>query len=612
MRENAPPAVEITGLVKEFRVYHRSYGSLKSHAAALAKNLIRREVTSAYEIRRALDGVTFRIAPGETVALIGRNGSGKSTLLSILSRIYLPTAGEARLNGRMMSLLELGAGFDSELTGAQNVFFNGVVLGLDEDQVAARYDAILDFAELDRQAMDLPVRMYSSGMQLRLGFAIAVHLEADLLLVDEGLAVGDEGFQEKCFRKMEEFHAQGKTILMVTHELDHVERLAQRVLWLDGGRIRRDGPVADVLAEYRGPSAMTDEAGESPIPAGKPATLPWRNCTRPEGRDRPGTNVNGPGIGPDLSVAVVSYNTKDLLRACLASLRDREADGEARLEIIVADNGSDDGSLEMARAEFPGVRVVETGGNVGFGRANNLALRDARGRHFCLLNSDAEALPGALRGALAFLDARPDVGLAGGQLLWPDGRAQTSWGNDPTLAGVWQEQTFQGALPGRRPPATVPAPPAPRDVDQISGAFMAIRREAWHQIGGFDPAYFMYNEDVDLNVRLRRAGWRVVFLPDVRIRHHLGASSRADWRTRARMVSAYNESRALYFARYEGQAAARRLRAYCLLGAAIRLTGWTLLAAAKPAARDKVRLFREVWRRTWAMGTSGTPGQEGL
>ena len=246
-----PSAIEITGLVKEFRVYHRSYGSLKSHAAALAKNLIRKEVYSSFETRRALDGVTFRIATGETVALIGRNGSGKSTLLSILSRIYLPTSGEARLNGRMMSLLELGAGFDGELTGAQNVFFNGVVLGLTEDQVASRYDAILDFAELDRQAMDLPVRMYSSGMQLRLGFAIAVHLDADLLLVDEGLAVGDEGFQEKCFRKMEEFHAQGKTILMVTHELDHIERLAHRVLWLEGGKIRRDGAVAEVLAEYR-------------------------------------------------------------------------------------------------------------------------------------------------------------------------------------------------------------------------------------------------------------------------------------------------------------------------------------------------------------------------
>ena len=246
-----PSAIEITGLVKEFRVYHRSYDSLKSHAAALAKNLIRKEVYSSFETRRALDGVTFRIATGETVALIGRNGSGKSTLLSILSRIYLPTSGEARLNGRMMSLLELGAGFDGELTGAQNVFFNGVVLGLTEDQVASRYDAILDFAELDRQAMDLPVRMYSSGMQLRLGFAIAVHLDADLLLVDEGLAVGDEGFQEKCFRKMEEFHAQGKTILMVTHELDHIERLAHRVLWLEGGKIRRDGAVAEVLDEYR-------------------------------------------------------------------------------------------------------------------------------------------------------------------------------------------------------------------------------------------------------------------------------------------------------------------------------------------------------------------------
>ncbi len=245
------PAVEVIGLVKEFRVYHRNFGSLKSHVAALAKTLVQRESVSGYEIRRALDGVSFTVAPGEAVALIGRNGSGKSTLLSILSRIYLPTAGEARLHGRLISLLELGAGFDPELTGAQNVFFNGVILGLTEDEVAASYDAILEFAELDRQAMDLPVRMYSSGMQLRLGFAIAVHLQADLLLVDEGLAVGDEGFQEKCFRKMEEFRTQGKTIVMVTHELDHVERLASRVLWLDKGVIRRDGPVADVLAEYR-------------------------------------------------------------------------------------------------------------------------------------------------------------------------------------------------------------------------------------------------------------------------------------------------------------------------------------------------------------------------
>ena len=314
---------------------------------------------------------------------------------------------------------------------------------------------------------------------------------------------------------------------------------------------------------------------------------------------------------PDISVAVVSFNTRELLRACLASLHARQAEGEARLEIIVAENGSTDGSPEMVRAEFPAVRLVETGGNVGFGRANNLALADAQGGCFCLINSDAEALPGALAKSQAYLDAHPDVGLAGGQLLWPDGRAQTSWGNDPTLAGVRQEQTFWTFWRKIAPPAPVTPPElgagGVRDVPQISGAFMMIRRAAWQEVGGFDPAYFMYNEDVDLNVRLRRAGWRVVFLPDARITHHLGASSRADWQTRARMVAAYNQSRFYYFTRYGEPGAGSRLRAYCLLGAAIRLTGWGVLSLVKPQAREKVKLFREVWRRTWAMREGDTP-----
>ena len=302
----------------------------------------------------------------------------------------------------------------------------------------------------------------------------------------------------------------------------------------------------------------------------------------------------------DISVAIVSYNTKDLLRACLRSLGAREADGEAALEIIVADNGSGDGSPDMVRAEFPSVRVLQTGENLGFGRANNLALQDASGRAYCLLNSDAELLPGALLEALAVLHSNPKIGLVGGQLLWPDGRPQTSYGDDPTLLGVLREQTFTSARAVAPPFA--PQTAAVKDVDQICGAFMLIRPEAWREMGGFDPHYFMYNEDVDLNFRLRRAGWRVVFAPGVQVTHHLGASSSADWRKRARMVSAYNESRFYFFSRFHGPAAGAKLKAYCLLGAAIRLSGWTVLSLVRPSARDKVRLFEEVRRRTRALG----------
>ena len=303
---------------------------------------------------------------------------------------------------------------------------------------------------------------------------------------------------------------------------------------------------------------------------------------------------------PDISVAVVSYNTRDLLRACLRSLQAREADGEARLEIIVADNGSADGSPKMVGAEFPSVRVIETGENLGFGRANNLALSAASGRAYCLLNSDAELLPGALTEALSVLHSDPKIGLVGGQLLWPDGRLQTSYGDDPTLLGVLREQTFTGA--NAVAPPRAPQTAAVKDVDQICGAFMLIRPDAWREMGGFDPHYFMYNEDVDLNFRLRRAGWRVVFAPQVRITHHLGASSSAGWQKRARMVSAYNESRFYYFSRFYGPAAGAKLKAYCLLGASIRLAGWRIVSLVRPPARDKVQLFQEVRRRTKALG----------
>jgi ABC-type polysaccharide/polyol phosphate transport system ATPase subunit len=248
---NQEIAIEARDLVKDFRVYHRSYGTLKGRVASFAKEVLLRRPSSGYSIKRALDHVSFSVSVGESVALIGHNGSGKSTLLSILSRVYLPTTGSASLRGAVSSLLELGAGFHSELTAEENVFFSGAIRGLTDTEVKERYPAIVDFAELDGAQMDLPVRMFSSGMLLRLAFSVSVHLDSQILLIDEGLAVGDEAFQEKCFEKIGQFKSEGKTLVMVSHELDHVERVADRVLWLDHGKLKRDGDLESVLAEYR-------------------------------------------------------------------------------------------------------------------------------------------------------------------------------------------------------------------------------------------------------------------------------------------------------------------------------------------------------------------------
>ena len=251
----AEAAIEVEALVKEFTIAHAGYGSLKTRMLSLAdprqwqRPWARGSHDPGVERRRVLDGLTFHIAPGETVGLIGRNGSGKSTLLGTIARIYRPSSGRLTIRGRLAPLLELGAGFHPELTGAENVYFNGAVLGLSQRQIAERFEAIVAFAELEN-SIDMPVRNYSSGMLLRLGFATAVHVDADIILIDEGLAVGDEAFQNKCFAKIAEFQRQGKTIVVVTHELDHLERIATRVLWLKDGRIALDGDVPTVLSAY--------------------------------------------------------------------------------------------------------------------------------------------------------------------------------------------------------------------------------------------------------------------------------------------------------------------------------------------------------------------------
>ena len=245
------PAIEIIHLVKQFRILHT--GSIKG---ALARVFKRAEVVQF----TALNDISFTVPHGQTLAIIGRNGSGKSTMLGILARVYRATSGTVRLNGpegrpaRIAPLLELGAGFQWDLTGYQNVEFYGAVLGMNARQIRERMAAIEEFAEL-KEKMDTPLHGWNDGAKLRLGFSIAIHIDPDILLVDEVLAVGDESFQSKCYRKIAELQEHGKTIVFVSHDLPVVERVANRVLWLNNGVIMQDGDPTTVLAAYRAGSS---------------------------------------------------------------------------------------------------------------------------------------------------------------------------------------------------------------------------------------------------------------------------------------------------------------------------------------------------------------------
>jgi ABC-type polysaccharide/polyol phosphate transport system ATPase subunit len=240
------PAIELTNVTKIYRRYSgRQFATLKS---ALLQRSILRELRPN-ETFPALTDVSFSVPQGSTYGVIGRNGSGKSTALKLVAGITKPTAGTVRVEGRISALIELGAGFHPEISGRENVFINGIMLGLSKREIQARFDDIVEFAEL-REFIDAPVKTYSSGMYMRLGFAVAIHVDPDVLLVDEVLAVGDEGFTHKCLDKFAEFRRRGKTILLVTHSLGLVERFCDEAVWIDGGRVQTSGDPKRVVDAY--------------------------------------------------------------------------------------------------------------------------------------------------------------------------------------------------------------------------------------------------------------------------------------------------------------------------------------------------------------------------
>lgn len=285
------PIIKVENVGKQYRIGARqqAYSTLREAMTGVLRapfKRLRRNGGSDADTIWALKEVSFEVSPGEVVGIIGRNGAGKSTLLKILSRITEPTTGRVELYGRIGSLLEVGTGFHPELTGRENIFLNGAVLGMRRNEIARKFDEIVAFAEIDR-FLDTPVKHYSSGMYMRLAFAVAAHLEPEILLVDEVLAVGDARFQAKCLGKMSAVANEGRTVLFVSHNMPAVQGLCERVIWLREGEIAEEGEPGRVVQNYLGEGSATETMEKV---WNDPATAPGndqvrlrRVCVRPVG-----------------------------------------------------------------------------------------------------------------------------------------------------------------------------------------------------------------------------------------------------------------------------------------------------------------------------------------
>jgi lipopolysaccharide transport system ATP-binding protein len=325
-----PPIVRVENVGKCYRIdravvqgRHR-YRTLRESLVAVARSPLRRwrggAVADQKEEFWALQGVDFEVEAGEVVGIIGRNGAGKSTLLKILSRITRPTTGRIELHGRVGSLLEVGSGFHPELTGRENIFMNGSILGMNRREIARKFDEIVAFAEID-QFLDTPVKRYSSGMYVRLAFAVAAHLEPEIFIIDEVLAVGDAQFQKKCLEKMDEVKSAGRTLLLVSHQMQVIQAVTKRSFLLDRGRIVKTGATADVVAAYQGSSRhYTDLRHFQQFSTGEAQLLELRVTT--DSSDCPTEVVRGETLRIALTVLV-----KQPIRESNCSMAIRNANG---------------------------------------------------------------------------------------------------------------------------------------------------------------------------------------------------------------------------------------------------------------------------------------------
>jgi ABC-2 type transport system ATP-binding protein len=323
-------AIQVRDVSKRFRLYHERYSSLKERAVHFGR--------IPYEDFWALRDASFDVAEGETVGILGHNGSGKSTLLKCIAGILQPTTGEIITRGRVAALLELGSGFHPELTGRENVFMNGSILGLSRREIEKVFDEIVAFAELDK-FIDMQVRHYSSGMYVRLGFAVAVNVDPEILLIDEVLAVGDEAFARKCLERVARFQREGRTILFVTHGADLVRRICNRAIVLDHGEMVADTPPAEAVRAFRESLFQGGLAADShPVESTSTAEMSHgeRMASTATGRvritgvtiDHPGRLVGRDWLLPDEAMTIrVSFEARELTEDLLVGVSIHDMEG---------------------------------------------------------------------------------------------------------------------------------------------------------------------------------------------------------------------------------------------------------------------------------------------
>lgn len=366
------PVIEVRNVSMRFRMANDRVSGIKEYVIQRLSGKLK------YTEFEALKDVSFTVNKGEVVGLIGHNGAGKSTILKVISGILRPSEGSVTVRGNIVPMLELGSGFDMDLTGNENIFLNGAILGYSEEFLKSKYQEIVDFSELSPEFLNMPLRNYSSGMLSRLAFSVATVVEPEVLIVDEVLAVGDADFQKKSMKRMMELMGGGTTVLFVSHSIDQIKKMCNRVVWLDHGRVVEEGSSEKVCADYSRPS-MT-------------------------GQPRGTEDVQGPAV----SVLLPNYNGSEFLQKAVDSVLNQSF---TDFELIVVEDGSTDGSAELlASYSDPRIRIIPLEQNEHICVALNTGLAAARGKYIARIDSDDCWLPNKLEKQYRYMEENPDCG----------------------------------------------------------------------------------------------------------------------------------------------------------------------------------------------------------